>query len=258
MQGHIVLLPRLAAAPLRTATEPLSVCAALQGNPRRQSQGAALAHTACSQLPPGLAAVRRPARRDRPRCARARQVLLFAEVFSAKVLPHVYGLLRAGTPEALAQGEACLTAGLSARPRPRATWVRVRVRVRLPPLVLPLHATLACGPGPPAACARGARVGRPWSEGGAAARRQTLDAFLRRHGSEEGGGYLLGGRYSFAETSASPFVLRMLVVLPHYRGFDAAAVARERGLDRLSAWLKVRPTVMLAHALSRPRRAHAF
>ena len=182
----------------------------------------------------------------------ARQVLLFAEVFSAKVFPHVYGLLRAGTPEAIAQTEASLTAGLTARPRPCAMWFRARVGVPLPPLVLLLHATLACGPDPRAAYARGARVGRRWCDGGAAARRQTLDAFLRRHGSEEGGAYLLGGRYSFAETAASPFLLRMLVVLPHYRGFDAAAVARERGLKRLSAWLEVRPTVMLAHALNRP------
>lgn len=45
-----------------------------------------------------------------------RQVLLFAEVFSAKVLPHVYGLLRAADEQAVADGKASLTAGLTARP----------------------------------------------------------------------------------------------------------------------------------------------
>lgn len=74
--------------------------------------------------------------------------------------------------------------------------------------------------------------------------RQALDAVLRRHGSEAGGAFFLGGRYSFAETSASPFVRRLLVVLPHYRSYDAAAIAAER-LPRLHAWIEVRQSDLL-------------
>lgn len=43
-------------------------------------------------------------------------MLLFADVFSTRVLPHVYGLLRASTPEAVAEVQATLTAGLTVRP----------------------------------------------------------------------------------------------------------------------------------------------
>lgn len=68
---------------------------------------------------------------------------------------------------------------------------------------------------------------------------QTLDAFLRLHGSDAGGGYFLGGRYSFAEVATSPFIARILVVAPHYRGYDAKAVAAEKGLTRLQAWMEV-------------------
>ena len=68
---------------------------------------------------------------------------------------------------------------------------------------------------------------------------QTLDAFLRLHGSDAGGGYFLGGRYSFAEVATSPFIARILVVGPHYRGYDAKAVAAEKGLTRLQAWMEV-------------------
>ena len=70
-------------------------------------------------------------------------------------------------------------------------------------------------------------------------RGQTMDVFLRLHGSDAGGGYFLGGRYSFAEVAISPFIARILVVGPHYRGYDAKAVAAEKGLTRLQAWMEV-------------------
>ena len=47
-------------------------------------------------------------------------------------------------------------------------------------------------------------------------------------------------RYSYAETVTTPFVRRALVTLPHYKGVDPAAIAHEKGLDRLSAWFTVR------------------
>ena len=68
---------------------------------------------------------------------------------------------------------------------------------------------------------------------------QTLDAFLRLHGSDAAGGYFLGDRYSFAEVATSPFIWRILVVLPHYRGYDGRAVAAEKKLTRLHAWIEV-------------------
>ena len=46
-------------------------------------------------------------------------MLLFADVFSTRVLPYIYGLLRASTPEAVADVQATLTAGLTVRPIPQ-------------------------------------------------------------------------------------------------------------------------------------------
>ncbi|KAK9834181.1 hypothetical protein WJX81_006244 [Elliptochloris bilobata] len=117
------------------------------------------------------------------------KVLLFTEIFSTKVLPSMWALLRASAPDKLAEAQAAMTAGL-----------------------------------------------------------EVLDAFLRVHGSDAGGAYFLGGRYSFAELSTSPFVRRMLVVLPHYRGYDAMAVAGVRKLTRLKAWLEA--------SLARPSLKH--
>ena len=48
-------------------------------------------------------------------------------------------------------------------------------------------------------------------------------------------------RYSYAETVTTPFVRRALVTLRHFKGVDPAALAHEKGLDRLSAWFTVRP-----------------
>ena len=60
-------------------------------------------------------------------------------------------------------------------------------------------------------------------------------------------GLCLGSpRYSYAETVTTPFVRRALVTLPHFKGVDPAAIAREKGLDRLSAWFTVRPSQTLS------------
>lgn len=65
---------------------------------------------------------------------------------------------------------------------------------------------------------------------------QVLDAFLRRHGSEQGGGgFLLGAQYSLAEVLTTGFVQRGLVVLPEFRGVDLRGLLREHGLDRCAA-----------------------
>ena len=50
-----------------------------------------------------------------------------------------------------------------------------------------------------------------------------------------------GPSYSYAETVTTPFVRRALVTLPHFKGVDPAAIAKEKGLERLSAWFKVGP-----------------
>lgn len=67
---------------------------------------------------------------------------------------------------------------------------------------------------------------------------QVLDKFLRQHGSESGGSFLLGARYSMAEVCSTPFVRRALVVLPVLRDFDAMEVCREQGLGRLQRWMQ--------------------
>lgn len=69
---------------------------------------------------------------------------------------------------------------------------------------------------------------------------QVLDAFLRQHGSEEGGDYFLGGTYSAAETITTPFVRRMLVALPVLRDVDVAAIVKAEKLERLDRWFQVR------------------
>lgn len=68
---------------------------------------------------------------------------------------------------------------------------------------------------------------------------QVLDKFIRTAGSSEGGGYFLGGRYSFAETVTTPFLRRALLVLPHYRGFDPRKSIQAKGLNRLDQWIEV-------------------
>lgn len=68
---------------------------------------------------------------------------------------------------------------------------------------------------------------------------QVINEFLNRHGSEEGGDYFLGGTYSAAETITTPFVRRMLLVLPALRDVDVDAILKQEGLDRLDRWFKV-------------------
>lgn len=70
------------------------------------------------------------------------------------------------------------------------------------------------------------------------ARPQVLDAFLRLHGSEEGGAFFLGGTYSVAEVYTTSFVQRALACLPAYRNVDLRAVVKEHKLDRcVRMWL---------------------
>lgn len=65
---------------------------------------------------------------------------------------------------------------------------------------------------------------------------QALDAFIRLHGSAEGGDFFLGGAYSMAETCTTGFVQRGLAVLPRYRGVDLWGLVREHKLDRWGGW----------------------
>lgn len=63
-----------------------------------------------------------------------------------------------------------------------------------------------------------------------------LDACLRMHGSEEGGAFFLGDQFSLADVSTVPFLQRLLVCLPVYRGIDVWELMRENKLDRLVKW----------------------
>lgn len=68
---------------------------------------------------------------------------------------------------------------------------------------------------------------------------QVLDKFLRVSGSSEGGDYFLGGRYSFAETVTTPFLRRSLVTLPYFKKVDPCEIIKQKGLDRIGAWIQV-------------------
>ncbi|KAL4424504.1 hypothetical protein ABPG77_006813 [Micractinium sp. CCAP 211/92] len=72
---------------------------------------------------------------------------------------------------------------------------------------------------------------------------KVLDAFIRLHGSTQGGDFFLGS-YSMAEACTTGFLQRGLAVLPHYRGIDLWGLVRENKLDRLESWMKA--------ALARP------
>ncbi len=63
-------------------------------------------------------------------------------------------------------------------------------------------------------------------------RPQVLDAFLRQHGSSEGGDFFLGGTYGYAETCTTGFFQRALAALPAFRGVDPWEVVRSNKLDR--------------------------
>lgn len=62
--------------------------------------------------------------------------------------------------------------------------------------------------------------------------RQVIDAFLRLHGSNQGGAFFLGGTYSMAEVMCTGFLQRALPTLPAYRNIDLRAMVREAKLDR--------------------------
>lgn len=77
---------------------------------------------------------------------------------------------------------------------------------------------------------------------------KVLDKYIRASGSSEGGNYFLGGRYSFAETATTPFLRRSLVTLPHFKKVDPRQIIKDKGLDRIGAWIQVLPhACRLAH-----------
>jgi len=66
---------------------------------------------------------------------------------------------------------------------------------------------------------------------------RALDAYLRRHGSTDGP-FLLGNRFSLAETATAPFAQRFATVLPGLRpSLDPKVMMAEDGLDRLAEWM---------------------
>jgi glutathione S-transferase len=72
-----------------------------------------------------------------------------------------------------------------------------------------------------------------------------VDACLRMHGSEEGGAFFLGEKFSIADLSTVPFLQRMIVCMPVFRGIDMWEVMKEAKLDRLVKWAETvleRPT----------------
>lgn len=66
---------------------------------------------------------------------------------------------------------------------------------------------------------------------------KVIDGFLKQYGSEEGGSFLLGARYTFADLVATPFVRRGLLTPAHYRGIHLKQIAKENGLDRVNRWM---------------------
>jgi len=57
---------------------------------------------------------------------------------------------------------------------------------------------------------------------------------------------LLGEQFSHAEAVAGPWVERMLLMLPHWRGIDTIRLCETHGLQRTSVWMQAvaaRPSV---------------
>jgi glutathione S-transferase len=63
-----------------------------------------------------------------------------------------------------------------------------------------------------------------------------LDTCLRMHGSEEGGAFFLGEQFSIADVSTVPFLQRIMVSMPVFRGIDIEELMIENELDRLRKW----------------------
>jgi glutathione S-transferase len=65
------------------------------------------------------------------------------------------------------------------------------------------------------------------------------------------GDFLLGDAFSLAECMAAPWVERMLLMLPHWRGIDPAGICDDFGLVRTRAWMLAvtqRPSVVQTSA----------
>lgn len=85
---------------------------------------------------------------------------------------------------------------------------------------------------------------------------EAVDQFLRLHGGAAtgavgphegwsmrdedapatGGPYFLGRQYSLAEVACTPWIARLALVLPEWRGFDVVQECRAAGLERVAAW----------------------
>ena len=71
------------------------------------------------------------------------------------------------------------------------------------------------------------------------------------NGNSAPAAFLLGGTFSLAEAVAAPWVERMLLMLPYWRGIDALALCREHGCVRTARWLQAvaaRPSVQRSSA----------
>lgn len=66
-----------------------------------------------------------------------------------------------------------------------------------------------------------------------------LNQFIAQHGTSEGGDYVFGGAYTFADVAATPLFHRASVALPAWRGYSIHTAVEEQNLARLGAWLKV-------------------
>jgi len=62
---------------------------------------------------------------------------------------------------------------------------------------------------------------------------------------------LLGEAFSHAEAVAAPWVERMLLMLPHWRGLDPVRLCEVQGLPRTASWMQAvaaRPSVQSTSA----------
>ena len=63
--------------------------------------------------------------------------------------------------------------------------------------------------------------------------------------------FLLGEQFSFGEAVAAPWVERMLLMLPYWRGVDTLKLCEAHGLERTSRWMQavaMRPSVQRSSA----------
>ena len=66
-----------------------------------------------------------------------------------------------------------------------------------------------------------------------------LNNFIKVNGTEEGGNFFLGSRYSLAEVATTPFLVRAITVLSGVGKYDVLQSIKVNDLKRLGSWVEV-------------------